>query len=258
MVTPANAGDGSTGVTLLAGEEPGLQVLADSAYASGQVRSELSAAGHDTAIKAIPLGRDPRLGTDQFNRDEFIVAARRAWTNGEPAENYRQWRPMIERSIAWLVHKGNRRVRYRGIERNQHCLNTPVAANLRRLVNLGLDHNKQGWHWPNGPGEITEGPHPTSATGSHPHRQPIGSTIPPTDPRKYAHKPDRETPLLNSVLAMSDTAFATPRDAAYRGPTAFARACWLVRAHRKTPVVGQESLPCAWRQDTAMTAGDAG
>src|SRR5713101_8224602 len=31
-ITPANTGDGPTGVTLLAGEEPGLQVLADSAY----------------------------------------------------------------------------------------------------------------------------------------------------------------------------------------------------------------------------------
>ena len=37
-LTPANAGDGATGVGLLAGEESGLQVLADSAYGSGEVR----------------------------------------------------------------------------------------------------------------------------------------------------------------------------------------------------------------------------
>ena len=49
---------------------------------------------------------------------------------------------MVERTIAWLVTEGNRRVRYRGVERNQHGLATRVAAvNLRRLVNLGLDHS---------------------------------------------------------------------------------------------------------------------
>ena len=53
---------------------------------------------------------------------------------------------MVERSIAWLVAKGNRRVRYRGIERNQHGLATRVAAiNLRRLVNLGLHHDHGTW-----------------------------------------------------------------------------------------------------------------
>ena len=37
-LTPANTGDGPTGVGLLAGEASGLQVLADSAYGSGEVR----------------------------------------------------------------------------------------------------------------------------------------------------------------------------------------------------------------------------
>ena len=202
-LTPANAGDGPSGVDLLAGEEPGLQVLADSAYGSGAVRVALDAAGHTAAIKAIPLGRNPKLGQDQFNRDDFfvdhtagtvtcpgahivtiaakggatfgarcrgcplrsrcttavngrtmhihphdadLVAARAAWGNGDFAADYRQHRPMVERSIAWLVAKNNRRVRYRGVERNQHGLATRVAAiNLRRLVNLGLDHGPNGW-----------------------------------------------------------------------------------------------------------------
>jgi IS5 family transposase len=202
-LTPANAGDGPTGIELLTGEEPGLQVLADSAYGSGAVRVALDEAGHSAAIKAIPLHRNHRLGDDQFTRDDFtidhtagtascpgghtvtisrtraatfgvrcrgcplrarctsavtgrtlhihphdteLVAARHAWTNGDFADDYRQWRPMVERSIAWLVAKGNRRVRYRGIERNQHGLATRVAAiNLRRLVNLGLHHTDQGW-----------------------------------------------------------------------------------------------------------------
>ena len=202
-LTPANAGDGPTGIKLLAGEEPGLQVLADSAYGSGPVRTALTNAKHTAAIKAIPLRRNPKLGDDQFHRDDFtidhtagtascpgghtvtisrtgiatfgvrcrgcplrqrcttaidgrslnigehdaeLVAARKAWANGDFADDYRQWRPMVERSIAWLVAKNNRRVRYRGVERNQHGLATRVAAiNLRRLVNLGLDHRDGTW-----------------------------------------------------------------------------------------------------------------
>ena len=37
-ITPANAGDGPAGVALLADEKPGLQVLADAAYAGGETR----------------------------------------------------------------------------------------------------------------------------------------------------------------------------------------------------------------------------
>lgn len=52
---------------------------------------------------------------------------------------------MIERSIAWLVTKGHRRVRYRGVERNQIGLSTRAATlNLRRLINLELNWN-HGW-----------------------------------------------------------------------------------------------------------------
>ena len=52
---------------------------------------------------------------------------------------YRRHRPMVERSIAWLVADGGRRVRYRGVVRNQLGLSLRFAAlNLRRLVNLGL------------------------------------------------------------------------------------------------------------------------
>ena len=52
---------------------------------------------------------------------------------------------MVERSIAWVVAKGHRRLRYRGVARNQLGLSMRVAAiNLRRLVNMGLDHDG-GW-----------------------------------------------------------------------------------------------------------------
>ena len=53
---------------------------------------------------------------------------------------------MVERSTAWLVAKGNRKVSYRGIARNQIWLTHRCAAiNLRRLVNLGLTNGENGW-----------------------------------------------------------------------------------------------------------------
>ena len=58
---------------------------------------------------------------------------------------YRAKRPLVERSIAWLV-RGNRRVPYRGVTKNNAWLHHRVAGlNLRRLLALGLtfDHG----HW---------------------------------------------------------------------------------------------------------------
>ena len=53
---------------------------------------------------------------------------------------------MVERSIAWLVANGHRRVRYRGVERNRIALSLRAAAiNLRRLINLGLADGPDGW-----------------------------------------------------------------------------------------------------------------
>ena len=198
-LTPGNATDGATGITLVAREEPGLEIYADSAYGSGPTRAALRAAGHDPVIKPIPL-RNPQ---DRFNRDDFIVDhhartvtcpaghtvtiaargtatfqarcegcplrsrcttakhgkkvrvsehddelvyARAAWRDPTFIEHYRTHRPMVERTIAWLVAGGNRRVPYRGVQRNQQWLATRLAAiNLRRLLNLGLHHNENGW-----------------------------------------------------------------------------------------------------------------
>jgi IS5 family transposase len=75
-----------------------------------------------------------------------LAAARRQATDPAFQASYRRWRPMVERSIAWLVAKGHRRVRYRGLARNQLGLSLRVAAiNLRRLVTMGLDHGDAGW-----------------------------------------------------------------------------------------------------------------
>ena len=76
---------------------------------------------------------------------DAMAAARRHAETKEFKARYRRHRPMVERSIAWLVADGHRRVRYWGVARNQLGLSLRVAAiNLRRLINLGLDH-RQGW-----------------------------------------------------------------------------------------------------------------
>jgi IS5 family transposase len=73
--------------------------------------------------------------------DAELVQARRAWRDGTFAADYRRWRPMVERTIAWLVRPG-RRVAYRGISRNRIWLAHRAAAiNLQRLITLGLTHN---------------------------------------------------------------------------------------------------------------------
>jgi len=199
VLTPGNVTDGAAAVGLLAGESPGLEVYADSAYGSGQTRADLRRAGHDTVIKPIPLRSLP----GGFTRDDFVVDyrartvtcpagktmginntgearfgprcdgcalrhrctqskrgkdfhvsvhddelayARQAWADPIVTAHYRKHRPMVERSLAWLVAGGNRRLRYRGVARNQIWLATRTAAiNLRRLVHLGVRHDGTTW-----------------------------------------------------------------------------------------------------------------
>ena len=199
-LTPANAPDGPTGVALLEGEDDqGLEILADSAYGSGEVRAALAERKHRTFIKPIPLRS---AVPDGFTIDDFIVdteagtvtcpqgftirinptgtarfgprcrgcpvrhrcttsrngrdvpvhphhdlmrAARQDARTERFQLTYRRHRPMAERSIAWLVAAGHRRVRYRGVARNRLGLPHRAAAiNLRRLINLGLDRSG-GW-----------------------------------------------------------------------------------------------------------------
>ena len=203
-LTPANEGDGPTGMALVADEPAGTEILADSAYGSGDSLAAIDTAGHVPVIKPWPLSRNPNLGNNQFGRDEFtidyqartvtcpngvtthitdpgtatfgvkcrgcpvrqrctsaidgktfsvtehdeLLAANRArWrTDDDLIAGYRQHRPMVERSIAWLVANGHRRVRFIGVEANRLALSLRAAAlNLRRLINLGLEHNGTTW-----------------------------------------------------------------------------------------------------------------
>ena len=199
-LTAANLPDGPTGLELLAGEEPGLEVLGDSGYGSGQTRAALRAAGHRQTIKPIPLHsavpggftiHDFRIdrqagilrcpagqvapitssGQASFARwcqrcplrrrcttakagriirlhphEDELRAARRQAVTRTFQQRYRRWRPMVERSIAWLVADGCRRVPYQGIQRNELWWSLRVAAvNLRRLLALGLARRHGVW-----------------------------------------------------------------------------------------------------------------
>src|ERR1039458_2476720 len=102
-----------------------------------------------TAVKLTPANHpDGPVGIALMKdaHDAELVAARADWHDEELRAAYRQHRPMAERSIAWLVAKGNRRLRYRGVERKEAWLNRRVAAlNLRRLVVLGLTRSAGTW-----------------------------------------------------------------------------------------------------------------
>jgi hypothetical protein len=75
----------------------------------------------------------------------LLAAARRAATDPARQDEYRRWRPPVERAIAWLAAHGNRRVPYRGITKNNTWLHHRAAAlNLRRMINLGLTRTGNG------------------------------------------------------------------------------------------------------------------
>ncbi len=77
------------------------------------------------------------------------AAARTAASDPDWQDRYRQHRPMVERTIAWLVRRGHRRVRFRGIAANQLWLTHRAAAvNLQRLLALGLDRDQGTWTLP--------------------------------------------------------------------------------------------------------------
>jgi hypothetical protein len=86
--------------------------------------------------------------------DAVLRKARREWaTNDQLRDTYRQHRPMVERSIAWLIGPKNRcrQLRYRGTAAGDRWLHTRMAAlNLRRMINLGLQRTTSGdWAIPN-------------------------------------------------------------------------------------------------------------
>ncbi|MFD4422353.1 transposase, partial [Agromyces sp. NPDC058484] len=194
--------DAVRGAELLAadrGIDGPVQVLADSAYGSGELLAQITAAGHTPLIKPMPLPRPVPGGytIDDFTVDEAAGTAtcpagttrpispkgrvtygaactgcplKAACTTSargrkldltphdrikrehraharEPEFQavYRQHRPMVERSIAWLT-RGARRVPYRGVAKNNAWWATRAAGiNLKRLLALGLTRQNEAW-----------------------------------------------------------------------------------------------------------------
>jgi hypothetical protein len=201
-----DAADGTVGIGLLdrdatmglAGEP--VQVLADSAYGTGEALAAILDGGHVPLVKPWPTKPAVPGGLDI---DEFIVdettgtvtcpagitrpVSRTRWvtfgiacrgcplrercttaaagrtlhlhehdalqrehrqraTDPQWQADYRQHRPMVERSIAWLVRGPNRKLRYRGVSKNNQWLHNRTAGlNLRQLINLGLTQSNGKW-----------------------------------------------------------------------------------------------------------------
>src|SRR5277367_1699869 len=77
--------------------------------------------------------------------EPLLRAARSQAQTPDWQAEYRRHRPMVERSIAWLT-RNNRKVRYRGVTKNNHWLHHRAAAlNLRRLITMGLNHTGTAW-----------------------------------------------------------------------------------------------------------------
>jgi hypothetical protein len=80
------------------------------------------------------------------HHDLLAEARRQATDDPAWASTYRQHRPMVERSIAWLT-RGNRRLRYRGVANNDLWLHHRAAAiNLKRMITgFGLTRQDGAW-----------------------------------------------------------------------------------------------------------------
>lgn len=94
----------------------------------------------------VPLHqRQGRSGDRVAPHHDLLAAARRQAETDAFADSSRQHRPMIERTIAWLVRESHRRLRFRGAEANRLTWSRRCAAiNLKRLLTLGLTYNS-GW-----------------------------------------------------------------------------------------------------------------
>ena len=88
-------------------------------------------------------GRGRQLKVHEYDALQRAHRARAA--DPDFQATYRRHRPMVERSIAWLT-RGNRRVPYRGVAKNDAWLHLRVAAiDLQRLLTLGLTGTDGHW-----------------------------------------------------------------------------------------------------------------
>ncbi|MEU5438203.1 transposase [Streptomyces sp. NPDC020719] len=96
-------------------------------------------------------GRQVRVphGHEAQAAARYQAATDRLWQ-----DEYRRWRPMVERGIAWLTTRGNRRLRYRGTLKRQDqppagcprlATPTPKIPETRRSSSYSTVHH----HAPN-------------------------------------------------------------------------------------------------------------
>src|ERR1039458_5909679 len=106
------------------------------------------------ACRACPLRRRCTAAKDGRSvrlhpQDAILRAARASWA-AQPAlrEDYRKYRPNVERVISQVASRGGRRLklRYLGTARNNAWLkNRTAALNLRTLISRGLDRENGAW-----------------------------------------------------------------------------------------------------------------
>ena len=198
-LTAGTMGDADAAAGLIETEPEGTEILADSAYGTGELRDHLADTGKKATIKPPPLQPavaggftlddfdiDPDAGTAtcpagitvtisrsrraNFGRNcktcplrsqcttatkgrvivlhphhDLLTEARTQAATDDFDAVYRRWRPMVERSLAWLTRGTNRKLPYRGTERNQLWWSHRCAAvNLQRMLTLGLNLDPAG------------------------------------------------------------------------------------------------------------------
>ena len=134
--------------------------------------------------------RGRTITVDQYH--DLRAANKTRWAEDETQNTYRNYRPSVERTIAWLTRHKARRVPYRGTKRNQQWLTTRTAAiNLRRLINLGLAHTTTGWA-------------STPAKPPNPATEPqTPGPEPPAGPHQPKHHPQtRATPAPRTAIGL--------------------------------------------------------
>jgi hypothetical protein len=78
-------------------------------------------------------------------QDALLRAHRAKAKDPDFQDTYRAKRPLVERTLSWLT-RGNRKLRYRGVTKNDAWLARRAAAiNLQRLANLGLNRTNGTW-----------------------------------------------------------------------------------------------------------------
>ena len=167
--------------------------------------------GFKRRCRCMPIGvtmhhRCKRTQAHLSIHESQLRAARRQARDPEWQAEYRQHRPMVERSIAWLT-RGNRKVRYRGVDQER-----PLAPPPRRRPK----------------------PAPTDHAGPDPHRHHLGHRLNPAAHglATAQHRVPRSNGGVTSICRPPGLASNTRQQSASRHPA-------------PTPLIQQAPRPCA-------------